>query len=145
MTKQGLPQLFLRIALAFSMLSAVADRFGIWTENVSWGNWASFEDYTLTLTFFLPKYLSELGAYGATFLEILFSILLLIGFKTRITALGTFLLLTIFALAMSIAVGVKVTFDYSVWTSATAALLLAVQSQYLFSIDQLMINKNVVD
>ena len=63
MTKQGLPQLFLRIALAFSMLSAVADRFGIWTENVSWGNWASFEDYTRTLTFFLPKYLSELGDF----------------------------------------------------------------------------------
>ena len=58
MTKQGLPQFFLRIALAFSMLSAVADRFGIWTENVSWGNWASFEDYTRTLTFFLPKFSS---------------------------------------------------------------------------------------
>ncbi|MGV0922172.1 DoxX family membrane protein [Empedobacter tilapiae] len=108
---------------------------------MSWGNWASFEDYTRTLTFFLPKYLSQLGAYGATFLEILFSILLLIGFKTRITALSTFLLLTIFALAMSIAFGVKVTFDYSVWISATAAFLLAVQSQYLFSIDQLMVNK----
>ncbi len=42
---------------------------------------------------------------------------------------------------MSIAFGVKVNFDYSVWISATAALLLAIQSQYLFSIDQLMINK----
>ena len=38
MIKNGLAQLFLRIALAFSMLSAVADRLGIWKENVTWGN-----------------------------------------------------------------------------------------------------------
>jgi hypothetical protein len=41
------------------MLSAVADRFGWWSaENSSWGNMKSFEEYTRSLTFFLPEALS---------------------------------------------------------------------------------------
>ncbi len=37
---------FLRIALAISFLSAVADRFGLWgspgAANVAWGDWPTF-------------------------------------------------------------------------------------------------------
>ena len=42
--------LILRWALAVTILSAVADRFGIWgppgATNVAWGDWAHFVAYT---------------------------------------------------------------------------------------------------
>lgn len=140
-TKLSIAQLFLRIALAVTMLSAVADRFGFWENNAVWGNWTAFEDYTRTLAFFLPNILSKIGAYFATFCEIVFSILLLIGFKTKIIAYATTFLLLSFGLAMAIALGVKAPLDYSVWISTTAAFLLAAQNNFPFSIDNL-INKN---
>lgn len=40
-------KIFLRLALSAGFLSAVADRFGIWSKEVSvWGNWDSFLNYT---------------------------------------------------------------------------------------------------
>lgn len=141
-TKYTYAQLALRTALAMSMLSAVADRFGYWGTYASWGNWSSFEAYTRTLTFFLPAVLSQWAAYLATLSEILFSIFLLVGFKTRLTAYATAVLLVLFAVTMTIAIGPKAPLDYSVWTSAAAAFLLACQKHYPFSIDQLTtINK----
>jgi len=140
-TKQSYAQVFLRLALAGSMLSAVADRFGYWGSAAAWGNWSSFEEYTRTLTFFLPPLLSKAGAYVATCGEIVFSIFLVLGYKTRLTAYATTLLLMTFALTMTLALGPKAPLDYSVWTSIGAAFLLATQSEYTFSIDQL-ISKN---
>ena len=76
-TQHQFPQLFLRLALSVTMLSAVADRFGWWSaENSSWGNMTKFEEYTRTLTFFLPEALSTFSAYAATFFEILFPLVL---------------------------------------------------------------------
>lgn len=46
-------QLFLRFTLAITMLSAVADRFGFWGKNSAWGNWESFEKYTVQLFYLL--------------------------------------------------------------------------------------------
>ncbi|MGK6343764.1 DoxX family protein [Chryseobacterium sp. DT-3] len=131
------PQLFLRIALSVTMLSAVADRFGLWSENAAWGNWGNFEAYTRKLTFFLPESLSTFSAYAATFFEILFPLMLLLGWKTRIAAFGAGFLLLVFALSMTIALGIKAPLDYSVWVGCSGAFLLAVQQKYFFSIDQL--------
>ena len=39
-------KLFLRIAVSFTMLSAVADRFGLWGEGAVWGNMDAFLAYT---------------------------------------------------------------------------------------------------
>ena len=135
------PQLFLRIAIASTMLSAVADRFGFWGENSVWGNWENFEKYTQQLTFFLPESLSKFSAYTATFLEILLPILLILGFKTKIAASATGILLLIFALSMCISLGIKAPLDYSVWVGSAAAFLLANQKNYEFSIDQIIKNK----
>ncbi|MCD0454973.1 DoxX family protein [Chryseobacterium sp. LC2016-27] len=132
-----LPQLFLRLAISVTMLSAVADRFGFWGENSAWGNWENFEKYTRQLTFFLPETLSTFSAYTATFLEILFPLMLILGFKTRIAAYGTGILLLVFALSMSIALGIKAPLDYSVWVGSAAAFLLAIQKEFYFSIDTL--------
>lgn len=131
------PQLFLRLAISVTMLSAVADRFGLWGDNSAWGNWENFEKYTRQLTFFLPEMVSKFSAYAATFLEILFPLMLILGFKTKIAAYGTGFLLLVFALSMSIALGIKAALDYSVWVGSAAAFLLATQKEFYFSIDTL--------
>lgn len=132
-----LPQLFLRLAISVTMLSAIADRFGFWGDNSAWGNWENFERYTRQLTFFLPETLSTFSAYTATFLEIFFPLMLILGFKTKIAAYGTGILLLVFALSMSIALGIKAPLDYSVWVGSAAAFLLATQKEFYFSIDTL--------
>lgn len=132
-----LPQLFLRLAISVTMLSAIADRFGFWGDNSAWGNWENFEKYTRQLTFFLPETLSTFSAYTATFLEMLFPLMLILGFKTKIAAYGTGILLLVFALSMSIALGIKAPLDYSVWVGSAAAFLLATQKEFYFSIDTL--------
>ncbi|MFC0427477.1 DoxX family protein [Chryseobacterium scophthalmum] len=131
------PQLFLRLAISVTMLSAIADRFGFWGDNSAWENWENFEKYTRQLTFFLPETLSTFSAYTATFLEILFPLMLILGFKTKIAAYGTGILLLVFALSMSIALGIKAPLDYSVWVGSAAAFLLATQKEFYFSIDTL--------
>lgn len=130
-------QLFLRLAISVTMLSAVADRLGFWGDNSAWGNWENFEKYTRQLTFFLPATLSTFSAYTATFLEILFPLMLILGFKTKIAAYETGILLLVFALSMSIALGIKAPLDYSVWVGSAAAFLLATQKEFYFSIDTL--------
>lgn len=135
------PQLFLRLAISVTMLSAVADRFGFWGKNSAWGNWENFEKYTQQLTSFLPESLSVFSAYFATFLEILFPLLLLIGFKTKVAAYGAGFLLLIFALSMTMALGVKAPLDYSVWVGSAGAFLLASQHQFSLSIDELIKKK----
>ncbi|MCT3803893.1 DoxX family membrane protein [Elizabethkingia anophelis] len=133
--KNQFQQLFLRIAISVTMLSAVADRFGFWGDNSSWGNWKNFEVYTLKLTYFLPEILSIFSAYIATFLEILFPVMLILGYKTRIASYGSGILLLVFAVSMAVALGAKAPLDYSVWIGSAGAFLLAVQQEYSYSID----------
>jgi len=128
-------QLFLRLALGITLLSAVADRFGFWGKSSAWGNWQNFENYTTQITSFLPEFLSIFGAYAATFLETVFALLLILGYKTKWTAIGTGFLLLMFALSMSITLGIKAPLDYSVWVGSAAAFLLSSQNQFHFSID----------
>ena len=51
--------LVLRIVLGITMLSAVADRFGLWgapgSNVVAWGNWENFVIYTQTLNSWASK------------------------------------------------------------------------------------------
>src|SRR5215467_15130740 len=107
----------LRLALGISFLSAVADRFGFWgvfgQPNVSWGNFARFVDYTAKLNWFLPDAMIPVLAVISTCAEILFGLLLLAGWQTRITALCSGMLLMIFGLAMTLALGIKVPLDCS--------------------------------
>lgn len=132
--KLEIAQFLLRVGLSLTMLSAVADRFGLWGDRAAWGNWENFESYTQKLTFFLPTVLRTASAYIATFLEILFAVLLLLGYKTKWAAYGTSVLLVTFALTMSLALGVKAPLDYSVWVGAFAAFLLAEQDDYRWSL-----------
>src|SRR6201982_3941882 len=132
---------FLRLAIGISFLSAVADRFGLWgvngQPNVAWGNYARFVAYTAKLIWFLPAATIPALAIIATAAEILFGLLLILGWKTRTIALLSGVLLTTFALSMTLALGVKAPLDYSVFSAAGGALLLATYTKFPFSLDGL--------
>ncbi|WP_242203214.1 DoxX family protein [Aestuariivivens insulae] len=119
-------KLFLRLAISFGFLSAVADRFGIWGKEVSaWGNWDSFLNYTQLINPWIPDALIPTVGIIATAAEIVFAVFLLIGFKTELFAKMSGFLLLIFALAMTFSTGIKGAFDYSVFTASAAAFALS--------------------
>ena len=132
---------FLRLALGISFLAAVADRFGLCgaygQPNIAWGNYARFVDYTAKLNWFLPVALIPPLAALSTAAEALFGLLLVIGWKTRIASLLSGALLIVFALAMTLALGVKAPLNYSVFSAAGGALLLGTCEKFPFSLDAL--------
>ena len=130
---------FLRLALGFTFLSAVADRFGVWgafgEPHVAWGTFARFVVYTGNLNWFLPRTIIPTLAIVATGAEIILGLLLLLGWRTRITALLSGTLCLLFALTMTVALGIKAPLDASVFVDAGAGFLLASCAEYPFSID----------
>jgi uncharacterized membrane protein YphA (DoxX/SURF4 family) len=133
---------FLRLALGISFLSAVADRFGVWgaygQPNVSWGDYARFVAYTAKLNWFLPAAMIPTLAIIATAAETIFGLLLVLGWKTRIAALLSGLLLITFALTMTLALGVKAPLNLSVFSAAGGALLLRACGKFPLSLDELL-------
>ncbi|HET7215611.1 MAG TPA: DoxX family protein [Terriglobia bacterium] len=133
--------IFLRLALGISFLSAVADRFGLWgvygQPNIAWGNYGRFVSYTAKLNWFLPAMAIPAVAIVATAAETVLGLLLVLGWKTRMTALLSGILLCIFALAMTIALGMKAPLNYSVFSAAGGAFLLATFTEVPFSVDNL--------
>ena len=90
-------RLFARFALGASFLSAVADRFGLWgpygAKNVSWGISLISRSTRATVTSLFASSLTVSFAWAATVAETLFGILLIVGFKIRMTAILSGLLL----------------------------------------------------
>jgi uncharacterized membrane protein YphA (DoxX/SURF4 family) len=105
---------------------------------VAWGNYARFVAYTAKLNWFLPTGMIPVLANLSTVAETLFGLLLVLGWKTRTTALLSGVLVTTFALAMTVALGVKAPLDMSVFSAAGGALLLATSANYPFSLDELV-------
>jgi uncharacterized membrane protein YphA (DoxX/SURF4 family) len=105
---------------------------------VAWGNYGRFVDYTAKLNWYLPAAMIPASAMIATAAETLFGVLLVLGWKTRITALLSGVLLTAFALTMTMALGVKAPLDLSVFSAAGGALLLAICTDFPFSLDELL-------
>ena len=137
-----LVRLFARFALGASFLSAVADRFGLWgphgAMSVSWGDFAHFVEYTGAVMSLFPSSLTVSFAWAATVAETLFGVLLIVGFKTRITSALSGLLLLSFAMAMVTGLGIKKPLDYSVFSAAAAAFLLASWEPDRFTLDKLL-------
>ena len=80
-------KLFLRLTIVASMLSSVADRFGIWAKEVCmWGDMDKFVAYTQSLIPYIPADVVPILAWTATVLEVLFSLCLLLGLKLKWTA-----------------------------------------------------------
>ena len=115
---------YVRIALAAAFLSAVAGRFGIWSgEGLS--HFSTFFARTAEVNSFMPSWTIHPLAYLATAAEIFFALALLAGIWPRWVALGSALLLAMFATAMAISSGIKDPLDYSVYSASAAAFLLA--------------------
>ena len=135
-------RLFARFALGASFLSAVADRFGLWgpygAKNVSWGGFAHFVEYTGAVMSLFPSSLTVSFAWAATVAETLLGILLIAGFKIRIASVLSGLLLLSFAMGMVTGLGIKTPFDYSVFSAAAAAFLLAFWEPDRFTLDKLL-------
>jgi uncharacterized membrane protein YphA (DoxX/SURF4 family) len=135
----------LRLGLGLGFLSAVADRFGLWgpfgDRNVEWGNYSRFLEYTQTLNAFWPTGLIPTLGAVATGAEILFGLLILLGWHTRVAARLGGSLLIVFAATMTISLGVKSVLNYAVLTGIGGSFLLANCDSFPFSLDELLLHR----
>ncbi len=123
-------EVLLRVGLSASLLSAVADRFGLWgspgTPQVAWGTFSHFLSYTHTLNPWCPPALVPALGWFATSAELVLGFALLVGYRLRWTALLTAVLTGSFALAMSCVEGLHSPLNYSVFAFSSASFFLAV-------------------
>ncbi len=134
-----LAQLLLRLALGIGFLLPVMDRIG-WlgapgATGVAWGNWDNFVAYTHSLVPYVNQATASFLGLTATAGEAIFGIMLIIGYKTRIAAYGSFALTLIFALSMLLFADYRAPFTYSVFVVSFSSLLLAAAPGYPWSID----------
>ena len=143
----GYAALLLRIGIGVGFLSAVADRFGLWgpfgQPNVEWGDFSRFLEYTHTLNWYLPAGMIPLLGGIATGAEILFGLLILVGWHTRVAALLSGLLLLTFGVAMTLALGIKAPLNFAVLTGVGGALFLANCEGFPFSVDELLFYRTI--
>ena len=122
-----------RVALGTAFLSAVADRFGVWgptgAPGVAWGEWTRFVAYTADVNAFLPwglaATLAPALAVLVTAAELVLSAGLLAGIRVREVSVASGALLLAFGGAMALSLGIKKPLDYSVFSAAAGAFLLA--------------------
>jgi uncharacterized membrane protein YphA (DoxX/SURF4 family) len=132
---------YMRLALGITFLAAVTDRCGLWgppgTSNVAWGNFDNFLAYAAKLNPYLPAAWIPTVGWGVTLAEAACGLALIVGFQTRKVAVGSGLMLLAFALGMTIGLGVKAPLNYSVFSAAAGAFLLATSIHDPLSIDML--------
>jgi putative oxidoreductase len=114
-----------RVVLASAFLVAVADRLGLLgpygSRNVSWGDWKHFEEYVAVLNWFIPKAMIPALSALETVIETGLGLGLLVGIYPRIVAWSSAVLLSSFALTMTIALGLLAPLGYGVFTAIGAA------------------------
>ena len=132
--------LSMRLALGSTFLAAVTDRCGLWgppgTRNVAWGNFDTFLAYAAQLNPYLPAAWIPMVGWGVILAEAACGLALIAGFQTQKVAVGSGLLLVAFALAMTMGLGVKAPFNYSVFSAAAGAFLRATRSHDSVSMDR---------
>lgn len=130
---------FVRVSLGVSFLSAVADRFGLWgaygQPNVAWGDFSRFVAYTAKLNWYVPTQAAWGLAWVATVAETLLGVLLIVGLYTRMAALLSGVLLLLFALSMTVALGLKAPLNFSVFSASAGAFLLSACVRFPWSLD----------
>jgi thiosulfate dehydrogenase (quinone) large subunit len=137
-------KLFLRFAISAGFLSAVADRFGWWQDEVSvWGNWNKFLEYTQLINPWIPNSMIPVAGFMATAAEIVFALFLFVGFKTELFAKLSGYLLFLFALAMTFSTGIKGPLDFSVFSASAAAFALSLMKEKTFELDGFISKSNV--
>ena len=129
----------MRLAIAIGFLSAVADRFGLWSKEVSaWGNWNSFLEYTQIINPWFPSSMISIIGIIVTAAEIVFTVCLIAGFKTELFAKLSGFLLLIFAISMTFSTGIKGVFDYSVFSAAAGAFALSLIKEKHWELEHLI-------
>jgi putative oxidoreductase len=120
---------FARLALAAAFLSAVADRLGLWgpleTPGVDWGSMPRFYADVAALNPWLPEAMIPALAWFVTIVEAILGVLLITGPYVRASAFASGVLLLAFAIAMTLFLGPKLPLNYSVFTAAACAFLVA--------------------
>ncbi|MFC2381702.1 DoxX family membrane protein [Prevotella nigrescens] len=135
-------KLFLRLTVAASMLSSVADRFGIWAKELCmWGDMDKFVAYTQSLIPYIPANAVPVLAWTATVLEVLLPLCLLVGLKLKWTASLSGLMILVFAIAMATSVGIKAPLNYSAFTASAAAFGILACGKGIWEVDNLMGNR----
>ena len=136
-------KLFLRLAISTGFLSAVADRFGWWNKEIAvWGNWNNFLEYTQLINPWIPNSLIPTLGIVVTAAEIIFAVFLIMGFKTELFAKLSGILLLLFALSMTFSIGIKGTFDYSVFSASAAAFALGLMKEKYLELDTIISRTN---
>lgn len=138
-------QFLLRLAIAISFLMAVMDRFGLLGHpgsGTAWGDWKHFVDYTNMLIPFVNRQMANIMSIIATIAEILFGILLIVGYKIKEAALGAAILTLSFGLCMAIFVSITAPISYPVFVFTGAAFVLSCLDDHAWSIDS-YIKKNL--
>jgi putative oxidoreductase len=119
-----------RLGFGITLLSAVADRFGLWgpygAPHVAWGDWAHFVHYCGMLNSYAPADLIPALAWISTIFESVFGVAFLVGFQLEYVAYGSAILFALFAFGMTWGTGIKSPLDASVFADAAGALLFAV-------------------
>jgi putative oxidoreductase len=137
-----IPQLLLRCALGITFLVPVLDRLGILGQpgvgNIEWGNWENFINYTTTLMPIFDRPVVNILGGIATVSELLISIFLITGFKTKYAALGASLITLTFIIFMTLSVGIQKPINYGVFTASAAGFLLSFIPKYNWSLDNLL-------
>ncbi|MRG47299.1 DoxX family membrane protein [Chitinophaga sp. SYP-B3965] len=132
-------QFLLRLALGIGFILPVLDRIGALgapgSSGVGWGNWSNFVDYTHSLMPYIDRSLANIAGLIATIAEVVFGILLIIGYKTKWAAFGSFGLTLIFALSMFFFANYRAPFNYSVFVVSFSSLLLAGLPYHKWSLD----------
>ena len=135
-------KLFLRLTIVASMLSSVADRFGIWAkEGWTWVDIDKFVAYTQALIPYIPANAVPVLAWTATVLEVLLPLCLLVGLKLKWTASLSGLMILVFAIAMATSVGIKAPLNYSTFTASAAAFGILACGKGIWEVDNLMGNR----
>ncbi len=80
-------------------------------------------------------------AWASTCAEILLGVALVLGAFTRVAAFLSGLLLLLFALVMTFALGLEAPLSLSVFSASAGALLLATCSEYSWSLDSLWLER----
>jgi len=130
----------LRLALAATYISAYSGRINLFGGHPD--GWERFLKYASDVNSYAPESLKLFLAITATVLEIVISILLIVGFQTRKVAVASGVLTSLFALAMTYSFGIKEPLDYGVFVNFTAAFLLATLPEHILSLDQYLAKRD---
>jgi len=129
-----------RLIIGIAFLENVIDRLGVLgppgAPGVSWGDFPHFIAYTAQVNAFAPAAIIPTLAVLATIAEGTFGLTMLLGVRVRLAALGSALLLFVFASAMVLS-GLS-QMQYGVYLMSIASWALATVDASALSVDALL-------